>query len=421
MTRAMKDSSVEWIGLLPNNYKIMRCKYISEFLNGYAFDSNDLKTDFIYPVIRIGDIKEGSIDTVNCQGVNTNIGLSKYQIKNNDILLAMSGATVGKVGIAKNTTNSYINQRVGIIRTRHAKFLFYCLYTNPFIEYIVLKANGSAQPNVSGSVYGEFKIPFPPLDEQQKIVDYLDKRCGEIDTITAKIQEQITTLEEYKKSVISEAVTKGLNSNAPMKDSGIEWIGQIPANWEIDKFKYHLQRKEVKNKPELQVLSLYRELGVVPKDSRDDNHNVTSEDTSKYKYVKAGYFVVNKMKAWQGSVAVSDYEGIVSPAYYVYEFSDNKFYKRYFHYLLRGCYKDEFMRVSGGIRVGQWDLPADKLENMLVLIPSPTEQQEIADYLDSQCSQVEEAISDKLKQIETIEKYKKTLIYEYVTGKKEVA
>ena len=421
MTRAMKDSSVEWIGLLPNNYKIMRCKYISEFLNGYAFDSNDLKTDFMYPVIRIGDIKEGSIDTVNCQGVNTNIGLSKYQIKNNDILLAMSGATVGKVGIAKNTTNSYINQRVGIIRTRHAKFLFYCLYTNPFIEYIVLKANGSAQPNVSGSVYGEFKIPFPPLDEQQKIVDYLDKRCGEIDTITAKIQEQITTLEEYKKSVISEAVTKGLNSNAPMKDSGIEWIGQIPANWEIDKFKYHLQRKEVKNKPELQVLSLYRELGVVPKDSRDDNHNVTSEDTSKYKYVKAGYFVVNKMKAWQGSVAVSDYEGIVSPAYYVYEFSDNKFYKRYFHYLLRGCYKDEFMRVSGGIRVGQWDLPADKLENMLVLIPSPTEQQEIADYLDSQCSQVEEAISDKLKQIETIEEYKKTLIYEYVTGKKEVA
>lgn len=421
MSRAMKDSGIEWIGQIPKNYNVMRCKYISKFLNGYAFDSSDLKVDFTYSVIRIGDIKDGGIDTINCQGINNNAGLSKYQIKENDILLAMSGATVGKVGIVKNIEQSYINQRVGIIRANQAKFLFYCLYTKQFIEYIILKANGSAQPNVSGGMYGEYKIPFPSIDEQNKIAAYLDKKCGEIDAITAKIQEQITTLEEYKKSVISEAVTKGLNPNALMKDSGIEWIGQIPVNWEVDKFKYHLQRKEVKNKPELQVLSLYRELGIIPKDSRDDNHNVTSEDTSKYKYVKIGCFIVNKMKAWQGSVGVSDYEGIVSPAYYVYEFSDNKFNNRYFHYLLRGCYKDEFMRVSGGIRVGQWDLPADKLENILVVIPSPTEQQEIADYLDSQCFQVEEAIADKQKQIETLEEYKKTLIYEYVTGKKEVS
>ena len=128
-----------------------------------------------------------------------------------------------------------------------------------------------------------------------------------------------------------------------MKDSGAKWIGEIPTHWKSDKLKYHLQRKEPKNPGDMTVLSLYRELGVIPKDSRDDNHNMTSEDTSKYKYVKPGNFVVNKMKAWQGSVAVSDYEGIVSPAYYVYEFTDNLYYKRYFHYLLRGCYKDEFI------------------------------------------------------------------------------
>ena len=106
-----------------------------------------------------------------------------------------------------------------------------------------------------------------------------------------------------------------------MKDSGAKWIGAIPHNWSSDKLKYHLVRKEPKNPGEKIVLSLYREYGVIPKDSRDDNHNQTSEDTSKYKYVIPGNFVVNKMKAWQGSVAVSDYEGIISPAYYVYVLS----------------------------------------------------------------------------------------------------
>ena len=127
------------------------------------------------------------------------------------------------------------------------------------------------------------------------------------------------------------------------KDSGATWIGNVPSTWEVDRLKTHLKRVDAKNPGGVQVLSLYRELGIIPKDSRDDNHNVTSEDTSKYKYVQPGDFVVNKMKAWQGSVAVSDYEGIVSPAYYVYKFLHDRFHKRYFHYLIRSCYKEEFI------------------------------------------------------------------------------
>ncbi len=162
-------------------------------------------------------------------------------------------------------------------------------------------------------------------------------------------------------------------------------------------------------------MSLYRELGVLPKDSRDDNYNVTSEDTSNYKYVCPGDFVVNKMKAWQGSVAVSAYEGVVSPAYYVYRFKDNLFYKQYFHYLLRGCYKDEFMRLSGGIRVGQWDLSSEALENTIVLIPSLEEQKSIAIYLDHKCSEIDTLTSDIETQIETLEQYKRSVITEAVT------
>ena len=200
-----------------------------------------------------------------------------------------------------------------------------------------------------------------------------------------------------------------------VKSSGIAWIGTIPKCWETDKLKYHLRRNEPRNPGDVVVLSLYRELGVIPKDSRDDNHNVTSEDTSKYKYVRPGDFVINKMKAWQGSVAVSEYEGIVSPAYFVYEFTDDTIFKRYFHYLLRSCYKDEFMRLSGGIRVGQWDLPADALENTPILIPPMDEQCRIADFLDTKCAEIDALTADIQTQIDTLEQYKRSVITETVT------
>ena len=200
-----------------------------------------------------------------------------------------------------------------------------------------------------------------------------------------------------------------------MKDSGFEWIEKIPVNWEVDKLKFHLKRNEPRNPGDTIVLSLYRELGVIPKDSRDDNHNVTSEDTSKYKYVQPGDFVINKMKAWQGSVAVSEYEGIVSPAYFIYKFTDDAFYRRYFHYLLRSCYKDEFMRLSGGIRVGQWDLPSVALDNTAVIIPPMKEQKSIAAFLDAKCSEIDALTADIQTQIDTLEQYKLSVITEAVT------
>ena len=200
-----------------------------------------------------------------------------------------------------------------------------------------------------------------------------------------------------------------------MKDSGIEWIGEVPNCWYIDKIKYHLKRNEPKNPGNKMVLSVYREYGVIPKDSRDDNHNVTSEDTSKYKYVKKGNLVINKMKAWQGSLAVSQYEGIVSPAYFVYEFTDKTLDKRYFHHLIRGCYKDEFRRVSSGIREGQWDLSPEEFSKTLILLPPFEEQQKIADHLDKKCAEIDSLSSDIQLQISILEDYKKSIITEAVT------
>lgn len=419
--RKMKDSGVEWIGKIPDNWECKRCKYITSFINGYPFESEKLVNEYTYPVVRISDIHDGCVSFEDCLGVTDNSGLDNYKIRKNDILLAMSGATVGKVGIALSSYLAYINQRVGIIRTKEPSFLFRCLSTNQFIEYVLLMSAGTAQPNVSTKGFGDFFVPYPPLPEQQKIADFLDGKCADIDQIRADIEKQIEILMDYKKSVITEAVTKGLDPKSKMKDSGIEWIGKIPEHWGVDKLKFHLKFRGTKNPGDTIVLSLYRELGVVPKDSRDDNHNKTSEDTSNYRFVRNGDFVINKMKAWQGSVAVSDYEGIVSPAYYVYGFSDDLIFKRYFHYLLRNkSYATEFKRLSGGIRVGQWDLPRESLENTLILLPPISEQKAIAAYLDEKCSEIDATIAEKQKQLKTLEEYKKSFIFEYVTGKKEV-
>ena len=201
-----------------------------------------------------------------------------------------------------------------------------------------------------------------------------------------------------------------------MKDSGIEWIGEIPEGWEVSQLKYVTRWKSEKGCPDAPVLSLYRDFGVVPKDSRNDNHNVTSLDTSNYKVVDIGDLVINKMKAWQGSMAVSDYRGIVSPAYHVCSITSNKVNKRYLHHLLRNpAYLPEYARLSTGMRIGQWDLGFDDFKNIPFLIPPLDEQAKIADYLDNGCASLDAMLSKTRSSIEEYKKLKQAVITQAVT------
>lgn len=202
-----------------------------------------------------------------------------------------------------------------------------------------------------------------------------------------------------------------------MKYSGIEWLGDIPQDWNIKKVKNIVRRKNEKNRPDEQVLSLYRDLGIVIKDDRNDNFNVTSENTENYKFVEANDLVVNKMKAWQGSIAVSSYQGIVSPAYYVYHFIDNKICPRYVHYVLRcKAYLPEYRRLSGGIRLGQWDLSDENFRNIPLPLPqSIAEQKRIADYLDCKCSQIDAIIYNQEAIVGKLENYRLSIITDAVT------
>ena len=201
-----------------------------------------------------------------------------------------------------------------------------------------------------------------------------------------------------------------------MVNSGIPWIGEIPKDWTVCFIKQIMRNKSIKGYPNETVLSLYRDYGIVPKDSRNDNHNVTSEDTSNYKFVEVGDFVINKMKAWQGSMAVSEYQGIISPAYYICRFTSPDIERRYIHYLLRNdTYKNEYMRLSSGMRVGQWDLNIDDFLRIKMILPSLSEQQKIASFLDRKCSEIDEMIALQEKIIEELKAYKQSVITEAVT------
>ena len=201
-----------------------------------------------------------------------------------------------------------------------------------------------------------------------------------------------------------------------MKDSGVPWIGSIPQNWETAPIKSAVAWKSVKGHGQATVLSLYRDYGVVPKDSRDDNHNVTSTETDAYKFVEKGDLVINKMKAWQGSMAISQFEGIVSPAYHVASLTNENVYAPYFNYLIRDVsYLPEYTRLSTGMRIGQWDLAFDDFIRIPFLLPPLDEQQRIADFLDIQTQEVDAAIVKTRESIEEYKKLKQAIITHAVT------
>lgn len=413
MAREMKDSGVEWIGEIPREWRTL-----------------PLGNCFLERIEKVSD-KEWEPLSVTKKGIfkqlenvaKSDAHDSRKKVCKGDFVINSRSDRKQSCGLSDfDGSVSLINIVLKNIFYK-AEYTKYLLKNDGFAEEFYRWGSGIVA-DLWSTKYSKMKkiiLPVPSLEEQEKIANYLDKKVSDIDLIIEKTKATIEDYKKYKQSIITEAVTKGINPNVEMKDSGIEWIGEIPKHWKIFSIKYILKWKSEKNYPNEMVLSLYRDYGVIPKDSRDDNHNVTSEDTASYKFVEVGDFVINKMKAWQGSMAVSDYQGIVSPAYHVCSFKTNELNKKYFHYLLRNqLYLPEFRRLSTGLRIGQWDLGFEDFKQLPYLFPLLEEQNQIVEYIDKKISEIDTLITKKEALIAELEEYKKSLIYECVTGKKEV-
>jgi type I restriction enzyme S subunit len=267
----------------------------------------------------------------------------------------------------------------------------------------------------------EIPLLVPPLPEQRAIAAFLDDKCAKIDGAVQIKEDQIALLRERRQIIIQDAVTRGLNPAAPMKDSGIDWIGQIPAHWEVKPLLTEAKIKSRSGRPDLQLLSVYLGLGVVKFDDIEEKRtNATSLDLSAYQIVEPGDLVLNNQQAWRGSVGVSFETGIVSPAYIVLGLSDRydpEFANFYFRV---GTTVANYLINSKGVGTIQRNLYWPKLKRALVTIPPLDEQRAIVEHINSEYEKIENGIAIKERQMAALKEYKTSLINAAVTGKIKV-
>ena len=429
MAREYKDSGIEWIGQIPKEWDLARFKFVSEMYTGNSLNEQQKElysssdSGNTLPYISTKDV-ERDIEKIDYDGgIRIPLHVDKFAIApKNSVLLCIEGGSAGKKVGYTNQDVFFVNKLCCIKTLNNSRYFYYFILSNSFIEPFMQNIQGLIG-GVSVSTLKNFVISIPPVYEQQKIANYLDKVCGEVDEMV-KIQEQmIEELKTYKQSIITEAVTKGLNPNVPMKDSGIDWIGQIPEHWEIRRIGNLFKLRDEKNyKPmdEVQLLSLYTGIGVFPHGEQEERGNkaITVEG---YKVVHKDDIVVNIILAWMGAIGVSNYDGVTSPAYDVYIPDLSNVVPHFFHYVFRTqgiageCYK-----YGRGIMMMRWRTYSSEFKLISVPFPSMEEQQLIANFLDTKCAEIDALIAIKQTKIDELKEYKKSVIYEYVTGKKEV-
>ncbi|MDQ8291562.1 restriction endonuclease subunit S [Enterococcus faecium] len=408
---------MEWIGEIPENWETRRLK------NGLRKKKVIINKYDNQPILSLTMNGVSLRDLVNPKGKMPTTFDGYQEITPGNIIECLFDIDVTPrcVGIARDyglTSPAYTQFEV--INDFDTDFIYYYLLMLDN-DKILVPISKSLRNTITSDEFLILPFSFPPVEEQRRISNRISTETARINSIISKTQQSIDELKKYKQALITETVTKGLDKNVEMKDSGIEWIKKVPKSWEIKKTRFFLKEVSEKNYPNEEILSLYRDYGVIPKNSRDDNHNVTSLDTSGYKLVNHNQLVINKMKAWQGSMAISEIRGIISPAYYVYEVLDKQIYTKFLHYALRNnAYLDEYRRISAGLRIGQWDLNKDLFKNVKIAFPSTMdEQRQIVDFLEEKIKWIDNIVIEKEQLLIQFEQLKQSLIYEYVTGKKE--
>lgn len=265
-------------------------------------------------------------------------------------------------------------------------------------------------------------MPLPPADEQDHMGGFLDNAHGRLEKAIRAKRKVITLLNEQKQAIIHRAVTLGLDPEVSLKPSGIPWLGDIPAHWEIAALRSFARKRSERNAPHLPLLSVVREKGIIIRDRTDidENHNFIPDDLSNYKVVNVGDLAINKMKAWQGSLGISDHTGIVSPAYYVCKL-DGGHHGAFLHLLLRSRrYVEQYLMLSEGVRTGQWDLDFYEFLKLPVLLPPLAEQVQIAKIIRSGLGDIDATISRLEREISLLREYRTRLVADVVTGKLDV-
>ena len=420
MTR-MKESGIDWIGQIPEEWEVAKVNHIFEEhkqKNRGNKEKNLLSLSYGRIIRKSIDSSFGllpeSFDTYNI-------------IQRGDIVLRLTDLQNDKrslrVGLARENgiiTSAYLTLRLKNLESNDS-YMYYLLHTYDICKVFYNFGGGVRQGGTWSDIY-KMELLIPPCNEQQKIADYLDKKIAQLDRAKRLLEKQIQKLKDYRASLIDETVTKGLDKTVPMKDSGIDWIGQVPEGWKIGRVKDAFKLRSEKNfRPieEVQLLSLYTEFGVFPHGDREEKGN-KAVSTEGYKIVYKKDIVVNIILAWMGSIGISEYDGVTSPAYDIYEPLEGVCSK-FFHYLFRTeAFAGQCYKYGKGIMKMRWRTYSDDFKTIEILIPDYNSQVNIVKFLDNKLKIINQLIDIKQEQIENINKQRQTLIYDYVTGKRRV-
>lgn len=410
--REMKDSGTVWLGIIPANWDIARIGSFYRLRNTKVSDTD-------YPPLSVTN--KGVVPQLET-AAKTNAHDDRKLVKKGDFAINSRSDRRGSCGIAScDGSVSLINTILSPMGEMNPRYYDWLFHTIEFGDEFYKCGHGIVDDlwTTGWQDMKKILIPYPSLAEQEKIANFLDSQCSEIDAISADIQKEIETLEKYKRSVITEAVTKGLNPDVEMKDSGVPWIGKMPANWTCIKGKYILKYMQKPVKPDDGVITCFRDGEVTLRSNRREDGFTMADKEIGYQGIDVGDLVVHGMDGFAGAIGISDSRGKASPVLNVLDSRQNKKYIMY--YLRSMAYGDVFVALATGIRVRSCDLRWNKLSVLLYPVPPLEEQTEIVQYIEDTLNKVDGVISEKKQQLEVLDSYKKSLIYEYVTGKKEVS
>ncbi len=434
----MKDSGIAWIGEIPEEWLVAPVSCMTNSRSGGTPDRNNMN---YWDNGTIPWMSSGEVNKINVYETDEKIteaatrGSSAKVIKKNAVMVALNGQGKTKGMSAVLRIDSACNQSLCAFSCHEEKlyyeYLFWCFQS--MYTYLRQMSGDDVRDGLAASYVRKRKIPVPPLSEQHAIAAYLDRKCGQIDDIIADLQRQIECLQSYKKSLISEAVTKGLNPDVPMKDSGIEWIGQIPEHWEMLPFRVCVQ-------------SVTSGLSAVTNDDTEESGKYVLRTSA----VSSGVFIVTEVKAvtsyaenrlvcpveadtvimsrmnTSAMVGASayierNYEGYFLPdKLWKVKFNDRLLAKYAWYLMNSEPVRRWFGCVATGSSASMQNIEMSDFLHTYVPIPGVTEQKQLATYLDRKCAEIDTILDDKRRQVENMKNHRKSVIYEYVTGKKRV-
>lgn len=419
--REMKESHIPFCENIPINWSEIPNKYI---FSCHSTKVGDKSSEYQLLSLTTSGVKEKS---TTASGGKVPTSYDGYQtVEIGDMIFCLFDLDCSAVFSGLSPYNGMITSAYDVLRANpnradnhFLEYWFQYVFSNRYYKMF----SKNIRYTVTGEMFNSIYTPIPPIEEQKKIGSYLDKLCKKVDALIANQEAQIEKLKAYKQSLITEVVTKGIDPNVPMKDSGVEWVKTIPNNWDMVYPKALFAQRKDRALPTDEQLTASQQYGIMNQQEymrvTGSRVVVVEKDFSILKHVSKGDFVIS-MRSFQGGLEYSEVEGCISSAYVMLKPNSEKVFPKYYRWLLKSSlYINSLQSTSDLIRDGQ----AMRFANFIkIWLPCPPfeEQQQIASYLDDVCPKIDSLIAIKQSKIEKLNQYKRSLIYEYVTGKKEV-